>query len=464
MTNVITDPGFEVGIDGWVCSRGASIATPSWERTKVHSGTGAARLTRTSTVDTGVISFGQGTTRYSAAYGSYWSARAWVYVDTAADHDMNAAILCFDENDAPLGAIQGPTVVGQAGSWVQVTVPRTQTPTGTLQVALQINGRGGTWAPGTSWILDDVYLAQGATLIVGSLAASKGYGWRRYNVRTDPWVPDGTKYYLTPRSGQPVVEGVINNGAGGGQSDIVTRYLAGTYQATVAVDDAGPAIAFWTVQQLVFTQTTVSGNVLTMRAKWAPQGGDPNLTGADASVNWGDGSPEQPLYQQDPPTEGDVGAYHTYPVRPDTADYTLTLRSGAQTITHRITIPAGTRAALVTEDGVARATVSIQEWPSHRFERFTVTLPIRGRAEPVVLTDTVRLPTSEIVLLTLTANEADRLLTVLKYRGRVQLQSACPQVENGWFIVLGFDRDRLTNKGTEARRLWPVQLQEVEGP
>lgn len=464
MTNVIQDPGFELSTGSWQCSRGTNIATVSWERTRTHTGSGSCRITRTATVDTGIISLNEGIVRYPAAGLSMWSGHAWVYPDVTEDRQMNCALLWFNSAGTVIGSAQGPIVSCPSRTWTQIFLPPSEIPETAAFTMLQINGRGGTWPPGSSWIADDVYLAQYVTMTIGSLAAAKGYGWRRFNVRTDPPVPDGRSYELQPRPGGAPFTGAISNGAGGGFTDIAIRYTAGTYVSDVLVSLAGHATANLVVPLLEFTSVITGRLVVNVAAKWIFQGGDPDGTGADGRIDWGDGSPSEPLYQLDPPTEGDIKARHQYPLIGETKSYTITLSSGPQVIHRIVTILVGTQSVLTTEDGLLNAFVDIQEWPAFEFERSATVLPIVGREVPIVLTDRVRLPQSEPVFLTRTAEEAEALLEVLKFRGRIQLQSPCEGVENGWFIVTGFTRNRLTNRGTELRRLWPTKVQEVEAP
>lgn len=464
MTNVIQDPSFELSTGSWQCSRGTAVATVSWERTKAHTGTSSCRITRTTNPDSGILSLNEGIVRYPAAALSMWSGSVWVYVDTVEDRDMNCALLWFNSAGTVIGSAQGPILKCQAGSWTQIFLPPSQIPAEAAFTMLQINGRGGAWAASTGYLIDDVYFAQYATMTIGSLAAARGYGWRRFNVRTDPAVPDGRTYELWPRPGGTSFTGSITNGQGGGFTDIAIRYTAGTYLSEVLVSQAGNATANLVVPLMEFTSVTTGRLVVNATAKWIFQGGDPDGSGADGRIDWGDGSPSEPVYQIDPPTEGDIKVRHQYPLLTETKSYTITLSSGPQVIHRIITILVGTQSLVTTEDGLLSAFVEIQEWPEFDFERSATVLPIVGRETPIVLTDRVRLPQSEPVFLTRTVDEAADLLAVLKYRGRIQIQSPCEGVENGWFIVTGFTRTRLTNRGTELRRLWPTKVQEVEAP
>lgn len=459
MSNVISDPGFESGTADWQCSRGASIATVSWEHTTVHAGAGAARLTRTQTPDTGTLNFNQATTRYPAGPGESWSGSAWVYNADTTAHNMNCALVWFNAAGQNTN-IQGTQVSVPPQTWTRVTIAPTVLPAGAVSVILQVNGFG-TWDPGEGWILDDVYLTQNATLDVQSMASQIAYGWWRWVIRTDPPLPEGTTWSLEIKPGATPVTGTLPD-AGGAVYQARYTDLAGTYTSTLTMPGAGIDTDTFTVEQLAFTTFDVTGTLLNFSANWAFDQGAPGGTG-DAEVDWGDSSPKEILEHADPAT-GRVQASHQYPLLAETTNYTVTLRSGPQTITQQVTIAGGTRSAVTTEDGSFRAVIDIQEWPSFEYERSHAVLPIQGRAEPVVLLDVMRLPSSRIVFLTRTTDEDLALAAVLKYQGKIHIESTCPGVQNGWFVVRAFRRNRLTNRGTERRYLWPTDLQEVTAP
>lgn len=462
MTNVIQDPGFAQGINTWVCSRGSTIATPSWERTITHAGTGAARLTRTATVDTGVISFNQGATRYPAAPSSQWSGSAWVYPDvTTGARDMNVAVIYFDAAGAVLGSVQGPTVACAQKTWTQIFLPPSQLPDTVASVMMQVNGRGGTWPPGSTWIMDDVSFSPRVELIIQN-QYSIGYGWRNWNVFTDPPAPNAA-FTVWPIGKTSVGTSGTLDANGNGYVRLLSKYRGNTYTALAEVVGAGSGTAQFIVPAVVWTNFTVGGVSLRIGVQWAPDQGAPGGQGA-ASIDWGDGSPVELLQQVDPIEEGTLIGLHYYPLVATTQTYTVTLTTGGTILTRQAVIAAGSRALLTTGDGLRRARASIQEWPDFDYRRDVSTLDIQGRQEPVMLVSTVRMPTTEATFLTLTTAESDAFERVLNYEGKVMLESVCPGVENGWFVITQYTRTRLTNRGDEVRRLWPVSMQQVAAP
>lgn len=129
------------------------------------------------------------------------------------------------------------------------------------------------------------------------------------------------------------------------------------------------------------------------------------------------------------------------------------------------TVLEGSRSIVASEDGLHIALVDIQAWPEENFERSNAVLPIQGRQEPIVLLDTLRLPSSEITFLTRTTDEATALLDVLAQPGRLHLMGTCPGIQDIWFAPLSTRRQRLsTTKASDERRLWATNIQQVVGP
>lgn len=160
--NLLTDPGFEAGTGAWTCSRGASIGVVTYEHSVVHSGTGAARLTRVHATDTGSLNLQQTSLTYPAAAGQTWTASAWVYNGSSTPRDIRMALVW--RNATPTDTFIFGTIPPQlVGQWYQVTVS-TVLPAGTVAVYPSIVGNTG-WTVGEWWVADDVRLARTDTLV-----------------------------------------------------------------------------------------------------------------------------------------------------------------------------------------------------------------------------------------------------------------------------------------------------------
>lgn len=160
--NEISDPGFEQGTGAWVCSRGSTIGVVSWERAIVHSGSGAARMTRTHATDTGSLNFIQSGVTYPAAAGQTWKATAWVYNGSATPRDHRMGLV-WRNASAVDTFILGTVVTATVGSWYQITVSGTL-PAGAVAVYPSVVGVSG-WTVGEWWITDDVRCARTDTLV-----------------------------------------------------------------------------------------------------------------------------------------------------------------------------------------------------------------------------------------------------------------------------------------------------------
>ncbi|MYR93388.1 MULTISPECIES: hypothetical protein [unclassified Streptomyces] len=458
MANVIPDPGFEAGTGAWACSRGATIGAVSWERGVVHAGTGAARLTRVHPTDTGT--FNLISDRYPAMAGQLWTGSGWVYNGSPTARQMRAALVWEDAAGASTW-IFGTPPTAQVGAWYQVTVSGTL-PAGAVRVRLSIEGREG-WTNGQWWCLDDVRLEPGTELQVASKAADTGYGNFQWSILTEPWADVGTAYVLTTEAGAAPVTGQMSI-FGAAFHEAVRRITAGPKTSTVNVTGRGPASATWTMETLAFSRFTLAGRTLTAEGQWCVSGGGPT-TATDAAIDWGDGSPVQTGKMTAPTwTTGLLGFTHAYPLAPGAQSYTVKLTSGAQNVSRTVTVPGTGRAVLRAPGGAPGAVVDIQQWPERTHERASSVLPIVGRADPVVLLDTLRLASSSITFLTRDAAEGAALLAVLRSTTPLQLLSPCAGVEDVWLTVLETKPTRLTNDGNDARRLWETSVQEVAAP
>ncbi|MER7697044.1 hypothetical protein [Streptomyces sp. NPDC096095] len=153
--NVVADAGFEAGTAAWACSRGSSIGAVSWDRDIVHTGTGAARLTRVHVSDTGTLNLIPGVV-YPAAPGQAWAAHAWVYNGSLTARDMRMGIVWRDNVGADTFILPAATSV-VPGQWVRLEVAGTL-PAGAVSVYPSIVGGSG-WTVGEWWVADSVRLA-----------------------------------------------------------------------------------------------------------------------------------------------------------------------------------------------------------------------------------------------------------------------------------------------------------------
>lgn len=162
--NVIVDPGFEEGVGTWACTRGSSIGVVSWEQTTVHSGAGAARITRVHATDTGTLDLNDSVNGdVPAAAGQVWQGSAWVLSAGAAANSMRASVIWRDSVGAETN-VSGAGVSTSAGDgWVRLSITATA-PAGTVSVRLLLEGRS-AWTVGEYWIADDVRLARTDTLV-----------------------------------------------------------------------------------------------------------------------------------------------------------------------------------------------------------------------------------------------------------------------------------------------------------
>ncbi|MGW1463836.1 carbohydrate binding domain-containing protein [Streptomyces sp. NPDC002308] len=160
--NVVSDPSFEAGIGAWVCTRGATIGVTSWDRSVVHSGTGAVRLTRVHPTDTGVLNMSNGLV-VACAPGQVWTGSAWVLSSVAASNAFRVGLV-WRPTGGTETIIYGTAVpVTSASGWVQVTVSAT-IPATAVDVRLIVEGRS-AWAVGEWWVADDVRLARTDNLV-----------------------------------------------------------------------------------------------------------------------------------------------------------------------------------------------------------------------------------------------------------------------------------------------------------
>ncbi|MFC8625608.1 carbohydrate binding domain-containing protein [Streptomyces anulatus] len=165
--NVLANPGFETGTGGWECTRGASIGVVSWERSLVHSGTGALRVTRVHPTDTGTMNLRDMAGIVPAAAGQTWAGSAWVYAGGAATNAMRVALV-WRTSGGTETYIYGAAPGTPPGSWQQLTVSAAL-PAGAVDVRLGIEGRS-SWTVGEWWQADDIRLARTDTLTGDDLA------------------------------------------------------------------------------------------------------------------------------------------------------------------------------------------------------------------------------------------------------------------------------------------------------
>ncbi|WP_327268817.1 hypothetical protein OG233_14165 [Streptomyces sp. NBC_01218] len=162
--NLVPDPSFAAGIGAWVCTRGATIGVTSWERSVVHSGTGAVRLTRVHPTDTGVLNMSNGLT-YACAPGQIWTGSAWVLSSVAAANAFRVGLVWKTSGGTETIIYGTAPSVTSASGWVQVTVTAT-IPATAVNVRLIVEGRS-AWAVNEWWVADDVRLARTDNVVGG---------------------------------------------------------------------------------------------------------------------------------------------------------------------------------------------------------------------------------------------------------------------------------------------------------
>ncbi|MFE7133393.1 hypothetical protein ACFVIM_21305 [Streptomyces sp. NPDC057638] len=301
-------------------------------------------------------------------------------------------------------------------------------------------------------------MAGRSAVAVTSLAADLGYGHFRFTITTDPRAASGTPYSLTMNAGANVVRGTIA-AVGSASYDAVRRISAGPKVATCTVDgDYDPGRGDWEMEALTLTRFSLSGQRLTVDARWCVSGGGP--TSGDVEFVWGDGNRESATMTAPDWTQGRVTRRNDYVLLPDTRTYEVTVTSGAQAVTRSITVPGTGRVVLTTASGET-AVVDVQAWPERAYARSSATLAVVGREDPIVLLDALRSPTGTVTFLTRTDAEAAALLTVLRSPAPIRLASPCPAVPNVSFVALSTAAARLTADGSDPRRLWPTPIQEV---
>lgn len=457
--NLVPDPGFEQGISlgGWG-GPGTSVA---WERTLVHTGTGSLRASNTSATSSLIVrsaalsNTARGTGMY---YGSMW-----VYADTdSAAHTGRVVLLCRNQAGTAT-VLSGPVVTLASRTWTELT-HNASVPADTVTINLQFSSGDSGWAPTEFLIVDDTTLGPQLYTALTSKAAELGYGnWQFFGL-TEPAAAN-TAASITPYTGADAVAGTTTAGGTASWTLLVNQAAEGEHTAQITVTGIGTAPAVWTMNDLDPIVTHLEPGLVNISVRWAVKDGH---TEGDARIDWGDPAGEwnYASMQTAGYAEGlvDFGA-HQYPVDPGSpGSFQVVITSGARAIVLTVEVPASSRAVVSTADGTQVAVIDIQEWPTHDMQRGAALLPIVGRAEPVVLLDTLRLPSSTITFLTRDATEANALLDVLQYRGKIRLISPCPGVESIWFVVMSTSRVRLTNTGTEVRRLWPTNIQEVTAP
>lgn len=454
--NLIPNPGFETGIDGWT----STIAALSWERTTTHSGTGALKAVPTGN---GITVRGPAPSIVDVGYGNFVGTM-WVRITAAAARQVRPAIRWRDAGGAQtaiVGALTSPAV----DTWTELSLTG-NIPSNAVDVQLYLDSpTSGGLTAADSVIIDDVTLGPQVWLTVSSVAASLGYGYWSFFGQTEPAAP-AVAYTTTAYPSGPSVSG--NTQSNGAAFDTLSTPQAddGPNKASFAVTGAGTGYAVWTMNDVELQVTTIEPGLVEASLKWAAKGGEGEL--GDAWIVW-DSTDLQFQYGSMLPADYAEGwvhfGRHQYPVDPNNpATFEIIVNSGKRGTTYVVEVPASGRATLTTEDGTQVAVCDIQEWPDHNMARAAAVLPVVGRAEPVVLLDALRLPSSQITFLTLDAAESNALLEVLRYPGRIHLVSPCSGVENIWFTALSTTRTRLTNTGGEVRRLWPTQIQEVSAP
>lgn len=118
---------------------------------------------------------------------------------------------------------------------------------------------------------------------------------------------------------------------------------------------------------------------------------------------------------------------------------------------------------LRTADGSKYLWCEVQTWGERKSPRANSVLSIVGSPSPVVVCDVFQFPASTVTFLTRTLPQLAALKTFLSNAGRLRLdvQPDYPGVESTSFVALSWAERRLSNDGTDPRRLVDVDVQET---
>ncbi|MDG4860143.1 hypothetical protein P8605_18635 [Streptomyces sp. T-3] len=116
-----------------------------------------------------------------------------------------------------------------------------------------------------------------------------------------------------------------------------------------------------------------------------------------------------------------------------------------------------------SQDSTQFVWCDIQQWPEQARDRGATVLPVMGRTTPVVIYGALQAPRSTITFLTRTLDQYDQLVKALNSAGTpyVQIPSGYPGVRSQSIVPLTITETRLTNDGTDERRLVAVEVQGV---
>lgn len=125
---------------------------------------------------------------------------------------------------------------------------------------------------------------------------------------------------------------------------------------------------------------------------------------------------------------------------------------------------AATLPTVRTADGTRIATTTIQQWPQRDRDRDASVLRIAGAGDPVVIWDALSSASSTITFATETVEDRTALLNVLTANQKLIMNAPCEGVSFGApvnFYLLRLRERRVTNRGTDVRRLFDADIQEV---
>lgn len=142
----------------------------------------------------------------------------------------------------------------------------------------------------------------------------------------------------------------------------------------------------------------------------------------------------------------------------DNADESTVEESG------EVVLVAGGYVWLTDPLGRAGVQVEADSWPELEHPFFGGVFRTIGRNTPVVVSGARTAPSGTLEASTQTAAQRASLLGLLGPSEPFQLRASCPEVWRGYWVALDVTERRVSNSGSDARRIWDLNLQQVDRP
>lgn len=165
ITNLITNPSMELGINGYGANNSSS--TVSWSSAQAYKGTQSLLV---QSLNTGNVYNGM-SFPVTVTAGTTYTFSAWVYLPSA----YSVGGVAATSNGAGLGVQQG-NFVTTVGSWARTSVTFTPTVTGTAYLYV-ITSSGNTAPAGQSFYTDGFMLTQGTSTYNYADGSSPNWIW-----------------------------------------------------------------------------------------------------------------------------------------------------------------------------------------------------------------------------------------------------------------------------------------------